>query len=64
MDPHMSQGSKRDASASLLLVLVPTAHTKLGPFPPLASAVTAALYSSLQEVSCLHPGLQQRVSPK
>jgi len=38
---------------------------RTGSFPPtLGSAVTAALCSSLQKVSCLHPGLQQRVGPE
>ena len=33
-DPHMPPGSERGTSASLLLALVPPAHTELGPFPP------------------------------
>lgn len=43
---------------------VPPAHAELGPFPPPGSAVTAALCSSPQKVSCLRPGLQQRVGPQ
>lgn len=61
--PWMPQGSV-PTSASLPLAPCPLPTPNWVLSLPLGSAVTAALRSSPQKVSCLHPGLQQRVSPE